>query len=257
MRQGIYQLPTWELIDWLKEAIGRRMAIEICAGRSCLGRPLGIPMSDSYLHLHPDMQRMYQMLKQTPTQPPDDVERLTANEAVRKYKPQVVIGAWVTQLGTEGLDQTNPCGTDEEAILDTGCIYIHIGNVGAHGKKRILNRPHLEFYTRGWSDAGSTVARTGFGSGMRGSPMTIMAELTWRGLIDQTTDDCTRLLEEPQTVYVGFDPTADSLHVGHLMAPRSCGGSKRRGIDRSRYRWCHRNDRRSKRQERGAQFAFA
>ena len=48
--------------------------------------------------------------------------------------------------------------------------------------------------------------------------MTIMAELTWRGLIDQTTDDLTRLLEEPQTVYMGFDPTADSLHVGHLMA---------------------------------------
>ena len=40
--------------------------------------------------------------------------------------------------------------------------------------------------------------------------MTIMAELTWRGLIDRTTDDLTRLLEQPQTVYVGFDlpPTA-------------------------------------------------
>ena len=93
VRQGVYQLPTCELIDWLKEAIAGRTAIEICAGRSCLGRSLGIPMSDSYLHLHPDMHRMYQILKQTPTQPPGDVERLTANEAVAKYKPQVVIGA--------------------------------------------------------------------------------------------------------------------------------------------------------------------
>ena len=76
VRQGVYQLPTCELIDWLKEAIGGRTAIEICAGRSCLGRSLGIPMSDSYLHLHPDMHRMYEILKQTPTQPPDDVERL-------------------------------------------------------------------------------------------------------------------------------------------------------------------------------------
>ena len=25
-------------------------------------------------------------------------------------------------------------------------------------------------------------------------------------------------MEKPRTVYVGFDPTADSLHVGHLMA---------------------------------------
>ena len=38
VRQGIYQLPTCELIEWLKEAIGGRTAIEICAGRSCLGR---------------------------------------------------------------------------------------------------------------------------------------------------------------------------------------------------------------------------
>jgi tyrosyl-tRNA synthetase len=49
----------------------------------------------------------------------------------------------------------------------------------------------------------------------------ILAELSWRGLINQTTDDenLPRLLmEKPRTVYAGFDPTADSLHVGHLMA---------------------------------------
>ncbi len=49
----------------------------------------------------------------------------------------------------------------------------------------------------------------------------IIAELSWRGLINQTTDDANlpRLLgEKPRTIYVGFDPTADSLHVGHLVA---------------------------------------
>ena len=49
----------------------------------------------------------------------------------------------------------------------------------------------------------------------------IFADLSWRGLINQTTDDANlpRLLRErPWTVYAGFDPTADSLHVGHLMA---------------------------------------
>ncbi len=49
----------------------------------------------------------------------------------------------------------------------------------------------------------------------------ILAELAWRQLINQTTDDenLPRLLAEKQrTVYAGFDPTADSLHVGHLMA---------------------------------------
>jgi len=49
----------------------------------------------------------------------------------------------------------------------------------------------------------------------------LFAELRWRGLINQTTDDehlPAWLMERPRTVYAGFDPTADSLHVGHLMA---------------------------------------
>ncbi len=48
----------------------------------------------------------------------------------------------------------------------------------------------------------------------------IHAELTWRELIHQTTDDAhlpAWLNEKPRTLYAGFDPTADSLHVGHLM----------------------------------------
>ena len=49
----------------------------------------------------------------------------------------------------------------------------------------------------------------------------VFAELKWRGLISQTTDDenlAAWLAERPRCVYAGFDPTADSLHVGHLMA---------------------------------------
>ena len=49
----------------------------------------------------------------------------------------------------------------------------------------------------------------------------ILADLRWRGLIHQTTDDAGSPPGSPQssrTLYAGFDPTADSLHVGHLMA---------------------------------------
>jgi len=49
----------------------------------------------------------------------------------------------------------------------------------------------------------------------------IIQELSWRGLIHQTTNPETIagwLREKPRTVYIGFDPTADSLHVGHLVA---------------------------------------
>ncbi|MDR2641949.1 MAG: tyrosine--tRNA ligase [Planctomycetaceae bacterium] len=48
----------------------------------------------------------------------------------------------------------------------------------------------------------------------------IFSELKWRGLIHQTTDDeglSAWLLEKSRTIYAGFDPTADSLHIGHLL----------------------------------------
>jgi tyrosyl-tRNA synthetase len=50
--------------------------------------------------------------------------------------------------------------------------------------------------------------------------MDIFAELKWRGLIHQTTDEshlAEWLKQQSRTVYAGFDPTADSLHIGHFM----------------------------------------
>ena len=49
--------------------------------------------------------------------------------------------------------------------------------------------------------------------------MDILAELQWRGLINQTTDENLQawLNEKPRTMYIGFDPTADSLHVGSML----------------------------------------
>lgn len=50
--------------------------------------------------------------------------------------------------------------------------------------------------------------------------MTLFSDLRWRGLIHQTTNDEGMeawLEEKPRTVYAGFDPTADSLHVGSLL----------------------------------------
>lgn len=49
--------------------------------------------------------------------------------------------------------------------------------------------------------------------------MTFFSTLKQRGLIKQSTheDQISDLLEDKCTFYIGFDPTADSLHVGHLM----------------------------------------
>ena len=51
-------------------------------------------------------------------------------------------------------------------------------------------------------------------------PTDILADLEWRGLITQSTDrDALHaaLSAGPVTLYCGFDPTADSLHVGSLV----------------------------------------
>lgn len=50
--------------------------------------------------------------------------------------------------------------------------------------------------------------------------MDIIAELQWRGLLADCTDLpelSKRLAAGPATLYCGFDPTADSLHVGNLV----------------------------------------
>ena len=50
--------------------------------------------------------------------------------------------------------------------------------------------------------------------------MTLFEELKWRGLLYQVTDKELeeKLNNEKLTFYLGADPTADSLHVGHLLA---------------------------------------
>src|SRR5271165_5487024 len=50
--------------------------------------------------------------------------------------------------------------------------------------------------------------------------MNILEEFQWRGLLADCTDAqelVKRVSAEPITVYCGFDPTADSLHVGNLV----------------------------------------
>src|SRR6201990_1036221 len=48
----------------------------------------------------------------------------------------------------------------------------------------------------------------------------ILDDLEWRGLVAQSTDRdalAAELTAGPVTVYSGFDPTAPSLHAGHLI----------------------------------------
>ncbi len=50
-------------------------------------------------------------------------------------------------------------------------------------------------------------------------PDGLLAELAWRGILETTTPGLPARLDRDQAIagYIGFDPTADSLHVGHLV----------------------------------------
>ena len=49
--------------------------------------------------------------------------------------------------------------------------------------------------------------------------MNLLDDLKWRGLVAQSTDEVAlrKAFEKPITLYIGFDPTAPSLHIGHLV----------------------------------------
>ena len=48
--------------------------------------------------------------------------------------------------------------------------------------------------------------------------MNFVEELKWRGMIqDMTPGTEEQLKKEMTTAYLGIDPTADSLHIGHLV----------------------------------------
>ena len=47
--------------------------------------------------------------------------------------------------------------------------------------------------------------------------MNFVEELTWRGMVHTMMPGTEELLAKEQvTAYLGIDPTADSLHIGHL-----------------------------------------
>lgn len=147
-----YGLPTKELVEFLKGYIGNKSAIEIGAGCGDLGRALDIPMTDNFCQEWPDVKAMYLAAEQPTIQYGRDVERLDALEAARKYKPDIVIGQWVTNW----IDPNLPAppgggsmyGIKEDLLLEECQSYVMIGNSNVHGHKPILQKRHTEIQNR-------------------------------------------------------------------------------------------------------------
>lgn len=139
IRHGLYCLPTVELVTWLTEFIDGRKAIEIGAGNGRLADAVGIPATDAYLQ----ERDYYEIHGQPLILFGPNVERLEARDAIRKHRPQVVIGAWITQRYNRRHHAAGGSrfGVDTDMVLRHVEHYVLIGNEKVHAKHPLWQRP--------------------------------------------------------------------------------------------------------------------
>ena len=147
VENGIYCLPTSELIDFLKNEIKGKKAIEIGAGHGAIGRELQIHATDSCMQLNSEIQILYKSVNQPIVKYGKNVEKYDADDAVYTFKPDIVIAAWVTHKydPRQRYREGNQWGVREEKILKKVEKYIFIGNTSPHKFKPILDLPHETF----------------------------------------------------------------------------------------------------------------
>ena len=145
---GFYVIPTLQLIEFLHSEIDGNYdkTIEIGAGHGAISRELGIRAVDNFMQEQKGIKELYETFQQTPVPYGSHVEKIDGNEAIRKYKPSIVIGAYCTHKYNpkEHWRGGNALGFNEKLILERVDKYIHIGNKKVHSKKPILKYKYRE-----------------------------------------------------------------------------------------------------------------
>lgn len=148
VRHACYVLPSLELVERLKTLIAGRRAIEIGSGNGVLAQALGIVATDNHQQTWPRIKAQYDLMRQPVIQYGPNVQRMSAEEALREYKPQVVVAAWVTHRydPARAWAEGNEDGVDERELLQNCEQYLFVGNEQVHKKKAIWDMPHrLEY----------------------------------------------------------------------------------------------------------------
>jgi len=147
LKHGMYVIPTIELVEHLKSLIAGRRAIEIGAGNGVLARAIGIHATDNRMQERPKYRMIYEALGQKTISYGRDVEELDAREAIDRYRPEVIVAAWVTHRYDPARPNAggNEIGVDENRIIDRAS-YLFVGNEKVHADKSIWDRPHKVQY---------------------------------------------------------------------------------------------------------------
>jgi len=162
---SVYVWPTTELIEWLKADIpDMNDAIEIGSGNGVLAEFLGVKATDNYMQSDkftpksPEQNEYHQsaMLHFAVTGCPkvvygENVEQLSAGEAIQTHKPNYVFGCYITHKYEPGMKNGNALGVDEGWITRRRQVktYTMIGNRTTHKEKPILKKEHKEIKLEG------------------------------------------------------------------------------------------------------------
>ncbi|CCH02041.1 hypothetical protein FAES_4041 [Fibrella aestuarina BUZ 2] len=152
LKNALYQLPTTELIQFLRDEIGDRIAIEVASGNGATGRALGLPLTDSYLQdgTNKTVVAQYAAMGQPLVRYGTDVQKLEALEAVAYYEPQVVVACWATHLDQSISGYGNYWGVDEGLLMKSVETYIHVGNQLTHACKPVLSTHQHRIVAADW-----------------------------------------------------------------------------------------------------------
>lgn len=145
----VYVLPTTELLDVLDDLIGDYKTIEIGAGTGSIGRLLDIKMTDSHLQADKVIQQYYAAQGQPVIKYPPDVIKADALTAYRRFKPECMLGCYVTHLWREGMQGGNMYGVDFERLLPQLKRLILVGNLRTHAGNPIMAIDHMEIDLQG------------------------------------------------------------------------------------------------------------
>lgn len=144
LRHAFYNIPTLEQVAFLEAKIpDKSKALEIGAGNGVLAQALGIRATDNYMQEMQDVKEYYKAMRQPTVQYGENVENIDAEAAIEKYKPTVVIGAWITQKYNPTYPSYggNALGPDQRYIIDNVDKYFLVGNFKIH------DHPSLRNYT--------------------------------------------------------------------------------------------------------------
>lgn len=144
---GNYQIVTKELIQflhYLMDQLNYNKAIEICAGHGTIAKELDIIATDRYLT--EELSAFYNAINSKSVKYPNFVEKLTASEAVHKYKPDLVISSWATQkfVSKKKTPMGSVYGVDKHRLLKDVRHYIQISNENIHGNDLINGKMKYE-----------------------------------------------------------------------------------------------------------------